>query len=44
MHKKNIIGTIIRIITNIAVAITLAILSIASFNGGLQNVKEWMAT
>lgn len=42
MQKKNIIGTIIRIITNIAVAITLAILSIASFNGNLQNVKEYI--
>lgn len=42
MQKKNIIGTIIRIITNIAVAMTLVILSIASFNGGLQNVKEWI--
>lgn len=44
MHKKNIIGTIIRIITNIAVAITLAILSIASFNGSLQNVKEYIGS
>ena len=42
MHKKNIIGTIIRIITNIAVAMTLVILSMASFNGSLQNVKEWI--
>lgn len=42
MQKKNIIGTIIRIITNIAVATTLAILSIASFNGSLQNVEEYI--
>lgn len=44
MQKRNIIGTIIRIITNIAVAMTLAILFIASFNGNLQNIKEWIGT